>query len=146
MSFLYYLGVFAASVGAAFFFSILFRSPYRALPISSILGGVAYVVYLLLENTLSWTLLGYFAGTLVVVIASEIAARIMKMPSTTFIVPSVIVLVPGFGLYRTMLYMVQNDYAMATQQGTQTILAIGAMALAIALGSAFFRKVRHVRK
>ena len=146
MSFLYYLGIFAASVGAAFFFSILFRSPYRALPISSILGGVAYVVYLLLENTFGWTLPGYFAGTLVVVIASEIAARIMKMPSTTFIVPSVIVLVPGFGLYRTMLYMVQNNYVLAAEQGTQTILAIGAMALAIALGSAFFRSIRPSRK
>ena len=40
-------------------------------------------------------LLGYFIGTLVVAVASEIAARLMKMPATTFIISSVIVLVPG---------------------------------------------------
>ena len=146
MTFGYYLGIFFASIGAAFFFSVLFRSPYKALPISSVLGGIAYIVYLLIEQCSGWTLLGYFSGTLVVVIASEIAARILKMPSTTFIVPSVIVLVPGFGLYRTMLYLVQSDYGMAAQQGTQTILAIGAMALAIALGSAVFRRVPHHKK
>ena len=146
MTFGNYLGIFAASVAAAFFFSILFRSPYKALPISSILGGVAYVVYLAIEQFCGWTLLGYFAGTLVVVIASEIAARMLKMPATTFIVPSVIVLVPGFGLYRTMMYMVQSNYDMAAQQGTQTFLAIGAMALAIALGSAVFRSAPRIKK
>ncbi len=134
-----YINIFLASVAATFFFSILFRSPRRALPISSVLGGVAYVVYLLINQYTGWSLLGYFVGTLVVAVASELAARLMKMPATTFIISSVIVLVPGFGLYRTMLHLVQGTYDQAAQEGTQTILAIGAMALAIALGSLVFR-------
>jgi uncharacterized membrane protein YjjB (DUF3815 family) len=73
----------------------------------------------------------------------EIAARLMKMPATTFITTSVIVLVPGFGLYKTMLYLVQGAYSQAGSEGTITILAIGSMALAIALGSLFFRTAKH---
>ena len=45
-----YINIFLASVAATFFFSILLRSPCRALPISSVLGGVAYVVYLFINQ------------------------------------------------------------------------------------------------
>ena len=45
-----------------------------------------------------------------------------------------------------MLFLVQGSYEQAVGEGTQTILAIGAMALAIALGSLVFRVIRPGRK
>ena len=55
------------------------------------------------------TTLGYFAGTTFVAMIGEIFARKFKMPATTFIFPAVIPMVPGFGLYQTMLALVQNE-------------------------------------
>jgi uncharacterized membrane protein YjjB (DUF3815 family) len=141
-----YAFTFFSSVAATFCFAILFRSPVRALPVSSLLGGVAYLLYLVVLQQTQLVMLGYFLGTLLAAVVSEVAARVMKMPATTFLIPSVIVMVPGFGLYKTMLFLVQGGYEQAAAEGTQTILAIGAMALAIALGSLVFRVIRPRRK
>ena len=75
----------------------------------------------------------------------EIFARKFKMPATIFIFPSVIPMVPGFGLYQTMLALVQNNIPQALETGVNTILNIAAMAIAMALVSVMAIKMKSAK-
>ena len=51
----------------------------------------------------------------------------------------VIPLVPGYGLYRTMEYMVQTDYMQALAAGMETALVAGAIALSLGFSTVVAR-------
>jgi uncharacterized membrane protein YjjB (DUF3815 family) len=54
-------------------------------------------------------------------------------------VPGIIPLVPGGGMYETMLYSVWGNRAAASAAGFSTLSAAFAIAVALALVSSFFR-------
>jgi uncharacterized membrane protein YjjB (DUF3815 family) len=54
----------------------------------------------------------------------------MKMPATTFIIPGIIPLVPGYGLYYSMLKIIEANYQEALNVGFESLL----IALGIAAG------------
>jgi uncharacterized membrane protein YjjB (DUF3815 family) len=126
---------FFICVPATVFFAILLKAPRKTILVSAVLGGAGYVIYELTSPLLGSPTAGYFAGTLIMALCSEILARAMKMPATIFIIPAIIPLVPGIGLYNTMMYLVQGQNAKAGQTGTATLLAIVAMAMALVLTS-----------
>ncbi len=72
-------------------------------------------------------------------ILSELAARWQKMPATVFVTTAIIPIVPGIGLYQTMLKIVEQKveqkYDQAAALGSSTLSAIGLMALALALST-----------
>lgn len=139
------LRVFALCTAATVFYSLLLKTPKKAILIASVVGSLGYIIYLLLSER-AGDIVAYFAGTLFIAITGEILARVMKMPSTVFIIPGIIPLVPGYGLYRTMLLMTLNEFDSSIRTGAATFLAAGAMAVAIALTNfiarSFFPKKR----
>ncbi|MFZ7131138.1 MAG: threonine/serine exporter family protein [Eubacteriales bacterium] len=132
---------FFTCVPATFFFAILFKVPHKALLPSSLLGGVGFTLFKTLSTPQFSEMGAYFIATLIITICSEILARIMKMPATIFTVPAIIPLVPGIGLYTTMMYLVQNQRTMASQTGASTLLAIVAMAMAMVLTSILTKSI-----
>jgi len=134
---------FIYSFLAAMFFSFLFNVPRRSIIVTATIAGIGYIVYILVTQKLGAELAGYFFGTLVMAILSEIAARVLKMATTTFITIAVIPLVPGLGLYRTMQFIVQNNYREAAQIGVPTVLAAGAIAMAIAVSTLLVKLCLH---
>ncbi len=63
-------------------------------------GSIIFRVFEILSN---------FYGALGLALASEILARKCKTPVTTFLVCALIPLVPGGGMYRTMLAAIRGD-------------------------------------
>jgi uncharacterized membrane protein YjjB (DUF3815 family) len=124
---------------AAMFFAFLFNVPKISIPITALLGGIGYVVFLIVGEQSSSQMFGFFIGTTVITILSEIAARIMKLATTIFVSIAIIPLVPGLGLYKTMLFIVQNNYELALSTGIQTMSAAGTMAMAIAITTLLYR-------
>lgn len=124
---------FLICIPATVFFAILFRVPSRAIPVSAVLGGAGYAIYELTSPLLGSVIAGYFIGTLAMAVASEILARVMKMPATIFIVPAIIPIVPGIGLYNTMMYLVEGQDSKAGATGIATILDIISMAMALVM-------------
>ena len=116
---------------AATCFSVLMHQPWRTIPVSSLIATAGYVVFLLLGKTT----LAYFGATLVIGICCEICARIMKRTATLFVTAAIIPLVPGIGLYNTMLYVVEGNYSKAVNTGAATVLGICGIALAITMSS-----------
>ena len=72
-----------------------------------------------------------FVAALLVSYISEILARKLKQPAIIFIIPGIIPLVPGLGMYNTMLYLVQNDYNNAIAKGADVLFVGGAISLGI---------------
>lgn len=125
---------------ATWFFALIMNSPKKVIPISSLIASIGYIVYLMCINA-DQVMLGFFFGTLVIAFFGEISARLIKMPATIFIFPAVVPIVPGLGLYQTMLAFVQDDIFGALEIGVTTILNIGAMAVAMALMSLVAAKI-----
>lgn len=117
---------------ATFFFGVIFCAPAKSMLVSSIMGGMGYVIYDLCCEPVSMVM-GYFLGTLFVSITAEIFARTMKMPAVIFTIPGVIPLVPGVGLYNTMRCFVYGDTLQGLEVGIETLSCAGVMAVAIAL-------------
>lgn len=124
---------FLICVPATVFFTLLMRVPRRAVLPAALLGGLGYAAYEVAKVLLQSSIAGYFLGTLLMAACSEILARFMHMPATVFIIPAIIPLVPGLGLYQTMNDVVQGQNSLAAQVGTTTLLSIAAMAMAMVL-------------
>lgn len=126
---------------ASFFYALIMNSPKKILPYTAFIASLGYLIYILCINNGN-PRLGFLLGTAVVTFLGEIFARIFKMPATIFIFPSLIPIVPGWGLYQTMYAVVQNDIFQALEIGVNTIVNIGAMAVAMAVVGLFTSKLK----
>lgn len=111
-------------------FNILFNIRGRKLILASLGGLLSWTVYLLLESLFPGEALRYCLAAAAVTVYGEIFARIEKTPTTTFLVPSVIPLIPGGSLYYTMNYALNKQWAAFSNQGLHTLQ----LALALAVG------------
>lgn len=121
------ISAFLASIG----FGILFNIRGKRLILAGLtgaIGGILYKYFLFLGMS---ELVSNFAGALGLALFGEIFARVCKTPVTTFIVCALIPLVPGGGMYYTMLEVIQGDVQEALSKGLQTLSIAGVLALGI---------------
>ena len=126
--------MFFLCLGATFFYSLIMNAPKKAIPFACVIGSAGYVIFELITEIGNKTL-AFFLATLLIAAGGEILARVIKIPSTMFIIPAIVPLVPGYGLYQTMLYLVLDEKTKALDILIETIFAAGAMAIAIAVVS-----------
>lgn len=139
--FIYYLRDFVACFGATIFYCIIMQLPKKALWISSLSSALTYIVYRVIFLSITSEYVGYLAASCFAALSAEILARACKMPATIFIFPAVIPLVPGLGLYRTMLCLVRSDMSGFASEGTKTLIISGIIAVTVAVVNAFFRSI-----
>lgn len=137
----YIIQVISCSL-AAFFFALLLNQPRKTMPISALVAGLGYLIFLFSGQGV----MGYFFATLFIGISCELCARLMKKIATLFITSALIPLVPGVGLYRTMRHLVQGEYSLAASTGTETLLSICAIALGITFSAILFSNIRRKGK
>jgi len=123
-------------------FAILFNIPKKNIVQSGITGALGWLVYVNAQTVLESIVFSAFVGAFVVGIVGEVFARIYKEPGTIFVVPGIIPLVPGYGLYYAMLKSVENDYAAAVQSGLETVLVAIAIACAIISTTSIGRMIK----
>lgn len=111
-------------------FNILFNIRGRKLMLASFGGLISWAVFLALTPLLPSESIRYFLAAAAVTLYGEVFARVEKTPTTTFLVPSVIPLIPGSSLYYTMSYALNKQWAAFSQQGFYTLQ----LALALAVG------------
>ena len=86
--------------------------------------------YFLISNGSS-PILGCFTGACVVSMLAEIATHISKKTATIFIIPAIFPLVPGIGLYNTMLNLISGNLELAAQTGSQALFVAGGIAVGL---------------
>lgn len=131
------LYAFLSTVG----FAVIFNSPRDTIIKSSLNGSVGWLVFSITKNLTNSPIAGSFLGALTVGILGEIFAKIYKRPSTTFTIPGIIPLVPGAGIYYTMLYLTEKNFLSAADSGSQTILVSISLASGIIVSSSLNRAI-----
>ncbi|MFL0196499.1 threonine/serine exporter family protein [Clostridium sp. WILCCON 0269] len=117
-------------------FSILGNVRGKNLIFSSLGGGLTWFFYLLSSHHLSSSsILCFFIASVVASIYSEVMARVLKTPATTFVICAVIPLVPGGGMYNTMLQSIQGHINESLSMGLNTLEIAGTIAVGIFLVS-----------
>ena len=104
-------------------------------------GGIVTWLAYRLTQTAGSDMIAYFIATAFASLYAEILARIRKYPAISYLVVSLIPLIPGSGVYYTMNYIVQGNMQLAAEQGTATIACAGAIAVGILLVSTVFRLI-----
>ena len=116
-----------ASLGAAGF-GTLFNVHGRKLLWIAFGGGLGWQVYLSCEHFGFGLFLSLFFATVAIVTFSEILSRVLKTPVILFLVPMLIPLVPGGGLYYMMDALVRDNAAEAALRLESVALQVGAIA------------------
>lgn len=123
------LSAFISTIG----FSIIFHVRHAHLLICGTIGAIGWLIYLLLNDRYHSAVLASFIAALVVTALSYLLAKKRKTPITVFLVTGIIPLVPGLGLYRTMSYMLEEDYNTALDYATLTFEIAAVIAGAIVI-------------
>lgn len=132
---------FLATASFAWFFFINKYDIFWA----SLFGALGYVLYIISVRDYTGGTMGYFLGALCVGLLSESAAAIFKKPATVYIVPGIIPLVPGGGMYETMFAVVLGRKDAAAFIGFNTLIAAASIAVGVALASSLARLVGRIR-
>lgn len=141
-----YIKDFLCAFVAVVAFAVLMLAPKKSIYVSAPVSALGYVLYDLIFLNSGQMYIGYFVATLTVALCGEIAARKMKMPSIVFIFPGIIPLVPGCGLYYTMLALIKNDFAGFQEQAVQTLLIALTIAFGVAITNIFVRRFFTLQK
>lgn len=139
--------VVAAAIGVMAF-AALFRAPRRYYLDCGIIGGIGWLIYLLVMQAGFSNVVASLVSTLTLTILSRTLSVIRQAPVTIFLVTSIFTLVPGAGIYYTAYYMIMNDVSESVARGLDTFKVAGAIVLGILFGMGFpqgiFRQIRRV--
>lgn len=123
-----------AAGGGTLFFAIFYNMRGYKMAVAGLGGMLTWSVCLLVTGVTGSQFIAYLVSAMVASSAAEILARIFKTPTTTFVVPILIPLIPGGGLFYTMSAVVERDWATFASRGQETVflfcmLAAGIMAV-----------------
>lgn len=131
-------GIIAAI--STFGFALFMHTPRRSVVQSSIIGGLGWILYSIV-NRYGGTVVASFLAACLVALLGEIFARVYKTPSIIYILSGMLPLVPGRGLYYTMENIISKNYYEALQFGTTTLAVAGAISLGIVLVTSSARTI-----
>lgn len=121
-------------------FSIIFQVKGRRLILSSIGGAIGWFVFALASTNSYSSVTSFLFSSMAITIYSEIIAKKMNTTVTTSLIPSLIPLVPGSGIYFTMDHFVQGNYTQAILIGRETL----SITAAITVGIVFITSISQV--
>ena len=130
-----------ASAGFAFCF---FAAPKDILT-GGVCGFLGWFVYLLAKNLDMAVVISFGAAAFTAGGFSEICAFLRRRPALVFSVPGIIPLVPGGGMYETMMAAVRGNMEEAGTRAFVTLCSAGAVAVGLAAATAVCRMIHRNR-
>lgn len=130
--------------GASLAFAIVFNIPRNKLLLSALGGMLGQLVYVVFQLVISNDVILYLLATIAISLYAEVLARLTKSPTTIYLAVALIPLVPGGGIYYTMLYFINGEMDLGITTGVHTLLISGALAVGIIMISSTVNLVRKV--
>lgn len=130
--------------GASLAFAIVFNIPRNKLLLSALGGMLGQLVYVFFQLVIANDVILYLLATIAISLYAEILARLTKSPTTIYLAVALIPLVPGGGIYYTMLYFINGEIDLGISTGIHTLLISGALAVGIIMVSSTVNLVRKV--
>jgi len=111
-------------------FAIFFNVQPKLLLWTAPIGALGWLVYVLGVFNYETPMIYSFTAAAVISLCSEILARRLKQPAILFVIPGILPLVPGVGLYQTVYSIMFKKYGLAATIGTKSVI----VSIGIALG------------
>lgn len=112
-------------------FALLYNIRGKRFVFAALGGLLAILFYILFGLIIENEILNYFICAALVSLYAEIMARVLKTPTTTFIITSLIPLIPGGSLYYTMTGAFSGNLESFIEKGLYTLGLAGALAAGI---------------
>ena len=127
-------------------FAVLFNVPAKSIPLTALTGGFGWLAYLIVSTCFHGDLLATFTGACLVALCSILFARLDKNPMTTFVIPGIMPLVPGRGMYYTMYYLTHHNLSGGASMGLTTLSTAGSIALGLLVTGGIFMMLVAVHR
>ncbi len=145
-----YISQFIFSFISTMGFAVMFNAPSKSVYKSGLAGAVGWICYMLTHSYYPNKPIASFVGAFAVGLISEWFAVYTRRPVTLYVIPGIIPLVPGFGLYYTILSIIQKDYIRAANAGVEAMFIAIGIALGLIMALQIGRNIRtsyiHRRK
>ena len=135
------IGGFLGSLG----FALLYHIKGKRLIAAAGGGILCCALFVLLGLVIKNEPVIYFLVSLATSIYSEILARALKTPTTTFIITALIPLIPGGALYYTMSSAFEGNFDIFLNNAISTLLLALALALGVCMAVAGTRFVMRIK-
>ena len=122
-------------------FCILFNIRGKKLIFSSLGGAMAWFFFLTLNYLLNKEILCYFLVSVIASIYSEIMARVLKTPVTTFSIAVLIPLIPGSALYYSLKFALEGSTGDFVTKASYTLSLAAALSVGIILVNTVARHI-----
>lgn len=129
-----------------FGFGILFNIKGKKLLFAALGGGLSWYCYSLPLSLGLSEVSSLFISALIFSTYSEVLARIFKTPVTSFVICALFPLVPGSGMYYTMLATINGDLQNAVHLGINTLANAGTLALGVIFISTITSLIFRVKR
>lgn len=118
---------------AALTFSLFFNVSKKELVYCGFVGGIGWLIYLNMFNLIQDVIYSSFIAAMVISIVSHYLARKRKNPVTIYQIGGMFPIVPGAGMYKTLYYIVNEDYTTSIYYLFETLQIAGGIAVAMVL-------------
>ena len=136
------LGAFGGTLG----YAIMLNAPHKTVLPASLTALLGYVIYaVLFLLTPVGEISSYFIATVVIAVICELEARVMRMPSTIFLLTALVPLVPGYTFYCAMLALVEDNTGSFAAYGVEAVQIVAVIAIGAAVTSVLFRTMSELR-
>lgn len=126
-------------------FGIVFRIERKYLLVAGLSGALTRIVYLLLLQVTSEMFIVCFLSAVAASIFSEIMAVRAKNPSTVFIYPSIVPLLPGGTLYYSIVGLMLQDSELIAANVVPCIHSLAGLGIGFIVISIFMHYRRTYR-
>lgn len=137
--------VIAGAVGSLGF-GILFNIRGKRLAAATLGGLISWAIFLLLGYVIPDEVIRYFIVSVALSVYCEIMARVMKTPTTTFLMTTLVPLIPGSGLYYTMTNAFSGEIDGFMERGMTTLSLAVALALGVIVVTVVTEAVVKIKK
>lgn len=123
-------------------FAYYLYTPKKSIIKVGIIGATGWCVYKLLIYLNMDAVIATFLATCLIGLIGEMLARKHKKAATVYLLPSILPLVPGAGMYNTMMCFI-NKQSDGFIIGVNTLMVAGAIACGILIISSVFKILKN---
>ena len=136
----------AACTVALLGIAVIFDVPPKKMLWAMIGSVISCVIMLIGEKYGLDPLISNMLATAVPCVYCEIMARVLKTPTTVFMIPSLLPLVPGSRLYKTMFYLFSGEQALFLDNMLVAVKICTGIAMAIIVVTGAMRWIEAAKR
>lgn len=125
-------------------FAFFFYASTKDITMATICGFLGWFIFSFAQYLGCSQIFAYSIASFSVGVFAEIGAVVFRQPATVGIVPGIIPLVPGGGMYETMLAVITGSLNNALQIGFSTLCIAGSIAVGLAIASSLARLASRI--